>query len=160
MVAFQLLGLDELQFAGLFELDDRQLARRGILRRVADAAPGFPCRVSLEDAAVGEDLLLLSFPHQSADSPYRASGPIFVRRGARQARLAPGVVPGYVSGRLISLRAYDAADLMIAAEVCAGVDVAARLDAQFADADVAYVHLHNAKRGCFSCLAQRVPHAT
>ena len=156
MASFQLLGLDEAQFASLFELDDGQLARRGILRCVADETPGFPCRISLEDAALGEELLLLSFRHQPADSPYNASGPIYVRRSARQARLSPGVVPCYVSGRLMSLRAYDASDLIIAAEVCAGVDVGAWLEARFADAAVAYVHLHNARRGCFSCLAQRV----
>jgi len=155
MAGFQLLGLDESQFAGLFELDDGQLARRGILRRFADESPGFPCRISLQDAAVGEELLLLSFLHQPAGSPYRACGPIFVRRGARQARLGPGEVPGYVSGRLISLRAYDSADLMIAAEVCEGVDVAAWLEAQFADRAVAYVHLHNARPGCFACRVER-----
>jgi hypothetical protein len=159
MAGFQLVGLDHSRFEPLFELDDAELAKAGIMRRVVDASPGFPCRVSLEDAAVGEDVLLLSWLHQPTTSPYRASGPIFVRRGARQARLPPGVVPAYVSSRLISLRAYDAEDLMIAAEVCEGVEVAARLAAQLADPAVAYIHLHNARRGCFSCLAQRVPDA-
>jgi hypothetical protein len=156
MARFQLVGLEEAQFAGLFELDEAQLAQRGMRRQVADEAPGFPCRISLEDAAIGEELLLLSYAHQPADSPYRASGPIFVRRGARRARLAPGMVPDYVTGRLMSLRAYDSAHLMIAAEVCEGEAAGARLDALFAEASVAYVHLHNARRGCFSCLAQRV----
>ena len=52
------------------------------MRRMRSDQPvGFPCRVSLEDAPVGEEVLLLPFTHQDSRSPYRASGPIFVRRG-------------------------------------------------------------------------------
>ena len=45
---------------------------------------------------------------------------------------------------------------MLAAEISAGTDVGARLDALFADPDVAFVQLHNAAHGCFSCQADRV----
>ncbi|MBO9579260.1 MAG: DUF1203 domain-containing protein, partial [Microbacteriaceae bacterium] len=60
------------------------------------------------------------YEHQPAHSPYRASGPIFVRRDAQRRVLAPGEVPPYVAERLISLRAYDVAHLMVDAEVCEG----------------------------------------
>jgi hypothetical protein len=156
MSTFQLSGLPADPFKPLFDLDDEQLRAHGAMRRRATEAFGFPCRVSLEDAAVGEELLLLSFEHQPAASPYRASGPIFVRRGSQPARLAPGVVPSSVSRRLMSLRAYGDADLIVDALVCEGTDVAEALTAFFARPDIAYVHLHNAKRGCFSCLATRV----
>lgn len=156
MASFQLCGLTYDKFAPLFELPDDQLQERGILRRVATSRPGFPCRVSLVDAEVGEELLLLPYEHQPVNSPYRASGPIYVRRGAQQVDLPPGEVPPYVTARLISLRAYDEAGLIIDADVCEGEVVAARLERFFVRAEVAYVHLHNAKRGCFSCLARRV----
>ena len=81
MSSFLLSGLNPALFAELFQLDDAALAARHIARVTATEASGFPCRVSLADATVGEELLLLSFQHQPADSPYRASGPIFVRRG-------------------------------------------------------------------------------
>jgi hypothetical protein len=152
---FRLSGLDPAPFAALFDLDDATLRAQGVLRRRAEADVGFPCRVSLEDAAAGEELLLLPFRHHAVDSPYAASGPIYVRRGARQARLAPGVVPAYVTRRLISLRAYDEAHLMVGAEVAEGDAVAGRLSALFADPGVVYVHLHNARPGCFSCAATR-----
>jgi hypothetical protein len=157
MAGFELVGLDYSAFELLFELGDEELAKSGVQRCIVGESPGFPCRVSLEDAAVGEEVLLLSWLHQPVGSPYRASGPIYVRRGARRARLPPDVVPEYVTRRLISLRAYDRADLMIAAEVCEGIEVGARLASQFDDSAVAYIHLHNARRGCFSCRAQRVP---
>ena len=155
MPSFRLAGLDPAPFAPLFLLDDARLAARGIARYIADADRGFPCRVGLEDARRGEELLLLPYEHQPAHSPYRASGPVFVRRGAHRRVLAPGEVPPYVADRLISLRAYDAGHLMVDAEVRDGGAVAAWLEDAFRRDEVAYVHLHNARRGCYSCIAER-----
>jgi Protein of unknown function (DUF1203) len=152
---FKLVGLANESFLDLFALTDAQLAARNARRVFATAKPGYPCRVSLVDADVGEELLLLPFEHQPANSPYRASGPIFVRRGAVTARLQAGVVPDYVRTRLISVRAYDSEHLMIDASVCEGTDVADAIGGLFAQEKVAYLQLHNAKRGCFSCTVQR-----
>ena len=152
---FRLVGIDHAPFAPLFELSDEQLHAKNAVRRVAAASTGYPCRVSLQDAHEGEELLLLPFAHHPVDSPYRASGPIYVRRGAQQRALAPGEVPPYVTRRLISVRAYDAGHMMVAANVCAGSEVADEIAARLADRDVAYVHLHNATQGCFSCLLVR-----
>ncbi|WP_028916739.1 DUF1203 domain-containing protein [Pseudoxanthomonas sp. J35] len=157
MSSFRLVGLDPAPFAPLFLLDAAQLAACGMARVIADADHGYPCRVSLEDARRGDELLLLPWMHQAAPSPYRASGPVFVRRAACRRVLPPGEVPPYVSDRLVSLRAYDAADLMADAEVCEGREAGAWLEAAFGRGEVAYVHMHNARRGCFSCLAERVP---
>ena len=156
MPSFQLIGLPHEQFEPLFALSAEQLLSLGAARYVATESFGFPCRVSLQDAVIGEEVLLLPYQHQSAASPYRASGPIFVRRGARQRALPAGSVPPYVSKRLISLRAYDAGHMMIDAYVCDGTAVAEQLEQLFSSPKVAYVQLHNAKRGCFSCLASRV----
>lgn len=156
MTTFQLTGVDHAQFAPLFELSDAALAQQRIVRCVANSDSGFPCRVSLEDAAAGDELLLLHYRHHPVNSPYRASGPIYVRRGQSRRVLAPGVVPDYVTRRLISVRAYDAEHMMIAADVHEGAAVARLLEQMFADSLVAYVHLHNARRGCFSCHVARV----
>ena len=156
MEAFQISGIDPAAFADLFELDDGQLARMDIVRCVADASFGFPCRVSLEDAAVGDELLLLNYLHQDAASPYRSSGPIYVRRGAARRVLPPNEVPPYVTRRLISARAYDAAGMMVNAEVVPGTEAADAIGRMLGDGAVAYVHLHNATRGCYSCRADRV----
>ena len=155
MHAFQLSGIDPAPFQPLFDLDDEALAEIGAVRRTADTSPGFPCRVSLDDAAVGDELLLLPYVHHAVASPYRAAGPIFVRRGAVQRTLAVNEVPAYVSRRLISLRGYDRQQMMVAAEVCEGPLVADALHRFFGDANVAYIHLHNARQGCFSCLVNR-----
>jgi hypothetical protein len=153
---FRLVGLASEAFSDLFALSDAELAARNARRVFAATKPGYPCRVSLADADFGEELLLLPFEHQAAASPYRSSGPIFVRRSAVTARLEPGVVPDYVRSRLMSARAYDNAHLMIDALVCEGNGAADAIRSLFAQESVAYIQLHNAKRGCFSCSVERV----
>ena len=155
MSNFRLIGLDPQPFAPLFDLDEAALRARGVRRRVADAAPGYPCRISLMDAAVGEELLLLSYAHLDEDSPYRAAGPIYVRRHAQPRTLAVGEVPPYVSARQISLRGYSARHLMVDAQVCEGTEVAEQIQRMFDDPKIAYLHLHNARPGCYSCRAER-----
>ena len=152
---FQLVGIDHEQFKPLFDLSDAQLTEYAAERHFATESPGYPCRVSLEDAQVGEQLLLLPYLHQPAASPYRASGPIFVRRDVKQRRLPPGEVPSYITSRLMSVRAYDAAHMIVAASVCEGSAATQEIEAHFRRGEVAYIHLHNAKRGCFSCQVVR-----
>jgi hypothetical protein len=156
MTSFQLVGLPFEPFSPLFALSDAELLARNVRRVFATTKPGYPCRVSLADAEIGDELLLLPFEHQPASSPYKSSGPIFVRKAAVQARVEPGVVPDYVRARLISVRAYDSQHLMSDALVCAGSDAAAAIQKMFGRDDVAYIHLHNANRGCFSCAVNRV----
>lgn len=156
MHAWYLSGLDHRPFQHLFERSDATLAALGIQRRWAGANGGHPCRISLSDPASGSELLLLSHVHLPLHSPYHASGPIFVQRGVSRCVLPAGEVPPYVQRRLISLRAYDASALMRSAQVCAGPEVGAQLDSLFADPAVAFVQLHNAAHGCFSCQADRI----
>ena len=157
MPSFQIVGLSPTPFEPLFALPPDELAARGIRRVRAAAGTGYPCRVSLADAEAGDELLLLPFEHQPANSPYRASGPIYVRVGARQRTMPVGEVPASVRRRQISLRAYDGDDLIVAAEVCEGEAVGAEIERLLADPRVSYLHLHNAKRGCYSCLVRRAP---
>ena len=62
---FQIHALPKAQFEDLFDLHDVELERRGMLRVTADSEPGYPCRVSLQDAKVGEELILLNYQHLS-----------------------------------------------------------------------------------------------
>ncbi|MDH5823763.1 DUF1203 domain-containing protein [Luteimonas sp. RD2P54] len=153
---FRIVPLPAEPFAPLFALDDPELAARGARRMVADRQPGFPCRVSLVDAEVGEEVLLLPWEHHRSRSPYRASGPVFVRRGARPAAVAPGEIPAAMRARLFSLRAYDAAGDMSAAAIAGGHELETAIAGLFADPAVAFLHLHHAGRGCYACCVERV----
>jgi hypothetical protein len=143
------------EFGPLFALDGAELAARGGKHYLADSIPGFPCRVSLQDAAPGESLVLIPFTHQPADSPYRASGPIFVREGARQASPRPGEVPDLLRLRLLSVRAYDSNSLMLDADVVDGKALEPAIERLFSDPRIAYLHVHFARPGCYACRVDR-----
>ena len=151
---YQLRGLEPAPFEKLFELDDEALAARGMRRMRSDQPVGFPCRVSLEDTPVGEEVILLPFNHQDSHSPYRASGPIFVRRGRTAARIV-NELPSYLTLRPLSVRAYDAADEMVDADVVDGAAAEPLIQRYLARADVAYLHVHFARRGCYACRVDR-----
>lgn len=154
-MSFQIDAPDGRALSHLFDLTDQELEANGARRAIAQGNPGYPCRVSLEDAAVGEELILLNYEHLPETSPYRASHAIYVRKGAEQADLAPGEVPEQLKIRLLSVRGYGDDHLMKSADVVDGTELAVRLDEMFANRDVSYVHIHNAKPGCFAASATR-----
>jgi hypothetical protein len=149
--SFQFLALAAEHFAPLFDKTDIELEAIGARRVVADEKPGFPCRVSLADAEIGETVLLLPFAHHDVESPYRALGPIFVRLGAGTATPAVGEVPAMLRHRLLSVRAYDAAGMMRRAEVVRGHELEPVLQRLFVCDEVRYLHVHNAGAGCYNC---------
>ena len=152
---YTLQGLEPARFAPLFDLDEAELAARDMRWMTVDKPVGFPCRLTLEDAPVGERVLLLPYMHQEGRSPYRASGPIFVRQGIAEPRRVVNELPPYLTRRLLSIRAYDAADAMVDAEVVEGATAAPVIERLLANTEVAYLHVHFAKRGCYACRVER-----
>lgn len=152
---FRISGLSMDPFFHLLTLSDAELAAHQARRYKADSKPGFPCRVSLVDAEPGETVILLPYLHHAVNGPYRSSGPIFVRENARPAELGINELPEVVRNRLMSVRAYDSESLMLASAVVEGPEIAFQIEEFFADERVAYLHLHNAKPGCYSCRADR-----
>jgi len=152
---FQVVALPIEPFAELLAMTDDELRRHRGRRMVADRKPGFPCRVSLADAEIGDEVILVDYAHHDADSPYRASGPIFVRANVESARPAVNEIPAMLEVRLLSVRAYDGDGMMCGAEVVEGADLADHIRTVFADARVAYLDVHNARPGCFNCRVMR-----
>ncbi len=154
-MTFQIRGLEAESFASLFLLGDTELEAIGARRMYADEADAYPCRISLMRVPVGEELLLLNHVHQpSASSPYRASGPIFVSRSAATGHYRGELAP-MLKDRLLSLRAYDAAALIVDAEVAEGDAVTEVIRRFLADPQVAHVDAHFARRGCFAARIER-----
>ncbi len=153
---FRISGISVAPFLPLFDLDDEALLKLGIRRYIADTKPGFPCRVSLQDAEPGEKLLLANFEHQPEPrSPYRACGPIFVREQARQSFDRTNEVPAQLRTRLLSVRAYDADALIVDAEVVEGVELEDLIGRFLRRPETAYLHAHFARRGCYACRIDR-----
>jgi hypothetical protein len=155
-MSYTLRGLEPALFEPLFQLDHEALAARGMRWMSVDEPVGYPCRISLEDAPVGERVLLLPFVHQDSRSAYRASGPIFVRPGLHEARHIVDELPPYLTRRLLSVRAYNTMDDMVDADVVDGTVAAPLIERYLARDDVSYLHLHFARRGCFACRVDRL----
>ena len=151
---FKITGLPSAPFQPYFSMDEATLKSHGAMRVYADEDAA-PCRVSLVDAVPGEELLLVAYEHQSAQSPYRAAGPIFVRKNALEANLAINIVPEQIRSRLLSVRAYDRNHHIVEAEVSKGALVEKIMDQFFQNDAVAYIHLHFARRGCYAARVDR-----
>jgi hypothetical protein len=152
-MSFRLSGLSAEPFRSLYGLSDAELEARGVRRLVADDSA--PCRITLENVPVGAPVLLLNFEHLVGPSMYRGSGPIFVGEGAAQTCVTDRI-PENFRARIYSARAYDSDDMMIDADVAAGTDLEELIERLLANPDAAYLHLHHARRGCFSCRVDRL----
>jgi hypothetical protein len=153
-MSFRISGLPAAPFADLFALSDAELAARHAVRRIAESKPGFPCRVSLTDAEVGAEVLLINYEHLPVDSPYRASHAIYIRAGEQTCDMMD-TVPAMLRSRLLSLRGYDATGMMTAADVVQGTELEAGIEKLFGDTRAEYLHVHFARPGCYAARVDR-----
>ncbi len=154
-MSYRIAGLDPAPFRTLHALPDAVLAGRGVQRIAVEHEHVAPCRISLDDAAPGESVLLLTYEHQPAPTPYRQQGPIYVRN--TQARCEScGVIPPALARRTLSLRGFSAENMMIEADLTDGGEAAEMIERFFANPEIAYIHAHYARRGCFAARIDRV----
>jgi Protein of unknown function (DUF1203) len=154
-VGFQVVGLPSSLFGSLYGLSEKELAERGVEVKIADAPTGFPCRVSLRDAPVGTRMLLMNFEHQPANTPYRSRHAIFVEDGAEEAHPGVNQVPEVLASRTLSVRAFDESGQMLDAAVVNGREAGPAFERLLAVPGAAYLHVHNAGRGCYAARVER-----
>ncbi len=154
-MTFQIHALSPDPFKPLFALTNEELKQTRASRLIVDTKHTHPCRVSLADAEIGETVILTNFTHQPAESPYQATHAIFVREHAEQAFPEVGVVPEAIQTRLISIRAFDNKHHLIDADVVDGSYLNTAIPATFENPKVVYMHLHNARPGCFAARVSR-----
>ena len=149
-MSFVVSGLAPDPFTPLFGADDAALTAAGAMRFTVDAKPGFPCRITLEDAEPGETVLLLNHEHQSADTPYRSRHAIYVREAAGGPARYQDQLPPALVVRLLAIRAFDADGMMVDADIVEGREAVPLIKRLMADPRTAYLHAHYARRGCFA----------
>lgn len=154
-MAFRITGLDPRQFRPLFGLSDEDLARQGAVRCTVDTKPGFPDRVTLKDAEIGESIILLNYEHLPAASPYRSRHAIYVRECEAEPFDATDELPEVMAGRVLALRGIDADGHIRAAEIAEGDGIEAAIERLLAEDGVAYIHAHFAARGCYAARIDR-----
>jgi hypothetical protein len=153
-MTYMIEGLAPDRFAPLFAMDDAGLAAINARRVTAAADMGFPCRISLEDARAGEELILLHHVSHDVETPYRSAYAIYVRPGVDAARYRDELPPVF-AGRPIALRAFDAAGMLQTARLAAPGEADGAIRDLFADAGIAYIDAHNAAHGCFAARIER-----
>jgi hypothetical protein len=154
IMAYRIEGLDPEPFAQMFSLSDTELAARNARRVRADAPTGHPCRVSLEEAAAGEELLLLNHVSNDAPTPFRAAHAIYVRKGAETARYADEVPP-LLEARTLSLRGFDCNGMLRDGVLASPGEADARIRALFERDEIDTIHAHSAAYGCFLARIER-----
>lgn len=126
---------------------------------IADEHPGYPCRQCLQDAAIGEELMLVSHDPFTTDSKYRSASPIFIHRSPCPPYVEEGGLPDQLTRRQLSVRAFDGDAMMIDAAVIDGGQLEPTIDRFFSDGHTDHIHVHNATRGCWAVAVGRSPTA-
>jgi Protein of unknown function (DUF1203) len=153
MQSFRIRGLPAHEFEEFFTLNDADLERRCARRLIANGS-GYPCRISLTDAMEGDEVILVNYEHHRVASPFRSSFAIYVRQGEHTFD-AVDQVPEQLRTRMLALRGYAADGMLVTAELVAGSKLEAGIDTVFAAPEVAYIHAHFAKPGCYAALIER-----
>ena len=153
-MAYVVRGLDPAPFRTLFGLSEEELAERGAVR-MAVTDPTFPCRVSLTDRALGEQVLLVNHVSHDVANPYRASHAIFVTETEQDAAEYVDRVPPVFEPRVLSLRSFDKDGMMAEAILTQPGEADAGIRKLFENPKIETIHAHNATRGCFSAKIER-----
>ena len=153
-MTYSIRGLSPDRFAPLFAMDDAELAEHNARRVTAAADRGFPCRISLEDARMGEELILLHHTSHDVDTPYRSAYAIYVRPGVAAARYRDALPPVF-EGRPLALRAFDEHGMLQTARLAGPGEADGAIRDLFADATISYIDAHNAAHGCFAARVER-----
>jgi hypothetical protein len=154
-MSFRITGLPAEDFSALFALSDKELAREGAVRQIADGrVPGYPCRVSLTDTCAGDELILVNYEHHPVNSPYRMRFAVYVRKG-EETYDRVDEVPEQLRIRTLAVRAFNAEAMMAGWELIDGHQLEAAIERLFADPQAAYLHVHYAAPGCYAARIDR-----
>ena len=153
-MAYRIEGLAPEAFESLFGMMDGELAARCAMRVTADA-PGYPCRVSLEEAAAGEELVLFNHVSHDVAGPFRTAYAIYVRKAAGAAACFTDEAPPLLDSRTLGLRGFGADGMLKGALLAMPGEADARIRELFGRTDIETIHAHNAAYGCFLARIER-----
>ena len=155
-MTYRIAGLDPAPFAHLIGADDATLAKHRACRVMVKSKPGYPCRVTLEDAEPGENLILIHHVSHDTETPYRSAYAIYVRESAAW---GPAEyidrIPPVLDHRPIAFRAFDQAGMLRTAALAVNGGAEATIRGLLEDEEIAYIDAHNAAYGCFAARVER-----
>ncbi len=154
-MTYRITGLSPEPFADLIGADAATLATHGAVRVTAAAKPGYPCRITLDDAEPGETLILLNHVSHDVATPYRSAYAIYVREMAVETATFEDALPPVFANRPMAFRAFDAEGMLRDAALALPGEADTKIRALFEQSEIAYLHAHNAAHGCFSAKVER-----
>jgi hypothetical protein len=154
-MTYRIQGLAPEPFRPFFAMSEVELAERHARRVTADSPTGYPCRVTLEDAAPGESLLLVNHVSQDAPTPFRTAYAIYVREAAEAAAAYEDEVPLALDRRTLGLRAFDREGMLRGGLLAMPGEADSRIRELLDRPEVAEIHGHNAAYGCFLARIER-----
>lgn len=153
-MSYRISGLSPTEFLPLFALSDGELAQRQAVRVTASRYPGYPCRITLEDAPVGQELILVHHVSHDVATPYRSAYAIYVSKSVAATEYRD-VLPPVMRERPLGLRGFDADGMLRNARLAAPGEADTGIRDLFDDPAIAYIHAHNAAHGCFVARVDR-----
>lgn len=154
-MAYRIDGLAPEAFESLFGMMDGELAARGAVRVTADAPTGYPCRVTLEDAAQGEELVLLNYVSHDVEGPFRTAYGIYVRKDAAAPASFTDETPPLFESRTLGLRGFGADGMLKSGLLAMPGEADAKIRELFDDPRIDTIHAHSAAYGCFLARIER-----
>lgn len=148
-MTFKVIGLNKDKYESYFQLSSEELAERGVIRSQVVEPNSIPCRVSLVDAQPGETVLLLNHAHLDEQSPFDSKYAIYIREKALEANLPVNETPSHLNSRLLSVRGFSKKHHLQSADVVEGSVLKPAIKRFFEEADIEYLHIHNAREGCY-----------
>lgn len=127
------------------------------LRRAISTGTGAPCRHCLRNGTAGEEMLLGSYHLPGPTGIYWTPSPIFLHARDCAAYTGQHEIADISRTSLISVRAYDAEQIILydLGQVAEGPHADAPLARALADPRTASVNIHTAKPGCLLCRVDR-----
>ncbi len=149
-MTYRIEGLPRDAYAALLGLGQDLLMERGARRVMADSKPGFPCRVTLEDADPGESLILFNHVSHDVPTPFRSAYAVYVRETADRPARYVDETPPVFEGRALGLRGFDGEGMLHGALLALPGEADSKIRALFDRPEIETIHAHNAAAGCFA----------
>jgi hypothetical protein len=155
LMAYRIEGLAPEAFQSLFGMMDGELAAQGAVRVTAQPPGGYPCRVSLQEAGAGEELVLLNYVSHDVEGPFRTAYGIYVRKTAEAAACFTDETPAMFATRTLGLRGFGADGMLKDALLAMPGEADAKIRALLERPEIDTIHAHSAAYGCFLARIER-----
>lgn len=125
--------------------------------RAVSPGVGTPCRHCLKHIPKGQDMLILAYKPFDGSHPYAEIGPIFLCADACERGGGDDLPEIFTTSPDFLVKGYSANERIVygTGGVTPTAEMQSKIDAIFADPDVAYIHVRSARNNCYQARVDR-----